>query len=131
MIYDEIFTYNSAKSLVIYDPNMAFFDLIAHFWENIFPNASDGMLRVLPAIFSILSIPVVFLLGKEIENNKDISTKIGLLSALLVSLNAFHINYAQFYRSYSLVFLLTSLSTLLLIMAIKNTLEKSKSFNYW
>jgi uncharacterized membrane protein len=100
--------------------NMALYYLLAHYWVRVLPGMSEGSLRAISAIFSVVSIPVVFLLGVTLGVNRKQATVIGLTAALLVAINAFHIQYAQEFRSYSLVFLLATLSTLLLIKAVKN-----------
>lgn len=101
------------------DPNMSLFYVIAHLWSKFFPFASDGLLRSLSALFSLLSILVVFFLGKELARNANEGLAIGLITALLIGINSFHIEYAQEFRTYSLTFFLTSLSTLSLMKVIK------------
>lgn len=108
-------------------PNMALYYLFAHYWVYIFPHASEGVLRALSAIFAIAGIPVVFLLGRTLGVNRKKAAAVGLIAAFLVAINAFNIQYAQEFRSYSLVFFLSSLSTLFLIKAI----EQSRSKHYW
>lgn len=107
--------------------NMSLYYLIASYWVQIFPNASEGTFRTISAIFSIASIPIVFFLGRTIGTDRRKATTIGLVSAFIISLNAYHIQFAQELRSYSLVFLLATFSTLLLIKAI----EKPKSVMRW
>lgn len=125
------FTAGSFKDMLLIikqsQPNMGLYYLFIHYWILVFPNYSDGILRIPSAIFSIASIPVVFLLGKEFCSNKKQSAFVGLLAALLVSINTFHIQYSQELRSYSLVFLLTTLSTYFLIKAV----ERPNSFITW
>lgn len=108
--------------------NMSLYYMFVHFWIRIFPNASEGMLRVLSVIFSVASIPAVFLLGKTMGVSRKKATVIGLVAALLVALNAYHIQYGQEFRAYSLVFLLATLSTFLFIKAIE---QPPDTPNYW
>lgn len=128
---DEIFMFNYSlggiREAIKADPNMSLYGILTHFWVRIFPNASDGTLRGLSAIFSVASIPVVFLLGRKMTAKRIEAAAIGLVSAFLITLNAFHIPYAQQFRSYSLTFLLTTMSTYLLIHAIEDTASK----RYW
>ena len=131
---DEIDTFNFAKgnlgsvlnSIINRDPNMSLFTLLAHFWIHIFPNASDGFLRILPALFSIMSIPVVFLLGKTLNGGAFISNFTGLAAALLVAINAYAIRFAQEFRSYSLLFLLATASTFFLLKMIENPVKENR-----
>lgn len=107
--------------------NMALYYLVVNFWADMFASPSEGVLRIISAAFSIMSIPAVFFLGRKISADKRIADATGLVAALLVSFNAFHVQYAQELRSYSLVFLLAVLSTLLFIKAI----EKPNLLKYW
>lgn len=129
--YDEIDTFifatHNLKVVFKNSPNMLLYYLLANYWIRIFPHASEALLRSISAIFSVASIPVVFLLGRKFGTNRKQAAAIGLMAAFFVTLNAFHIQYAQEFRSYSLVFLLTSLSTYLLIKAI----EQPDSYRYW
>jgi len=111
---------------IINEPNMCLYFVLSNLWIKIFPDASDGTLRALSAIISIASIPVVFMLGSAMTSNRKRATGIGLIAAFLVAFNAFHIQYAQEFRSYSLIFLLTALSTLLLIKAVEATELKNR-----
>lgn len=109
------------------DPNMSLYDALAFFWIRIFPGASDGTLRALSAIFSVASIPVVFLLGRTMVADRREAIAIGLIAAFLITVNAFHVQYAQEFRSYSLTFLLTTFSTLFFI----NGIEEIESKRHW
>lgn len=125
---DEAYTFTISKGSIIEaiksDPNMSLYDALAHFWIRIFPNASDGTLRVLSAIISLANIPVVFLVGRTMTTNRKKATAIGLIAAFLITVNSFNIQYAQEFRSYSLTLLFTTLSTFLLINAIEDTESK-------
>ena len=101
------------------DINMLSYDIIVNFWAKLVPSISEGSLRSLSALFSIASIPVVFLLGKSLSIDKKKATAVGLVAAFLVTINAYNIQYAQEFRAYSLVFLLTALSTFLFIKAVE------------
>jgi 4-amino-4-deoxy-L-arabinose transferase-like glycosyltransferase len=72
----------------------------------------------------VASIPIVFLLGKHLATDQKRGSAIGLFAAFFIAINAYHIEYAQEFRSYSLTFLLTASSTLLLIKILKD--EESK-----
>ena len=94
---------------------MSLYNLLAHAWIQLIPNHSEGMLRLLSAIFSIASIPLIYLLGCTLSNDRKRGMIIGLIGAILVASNPFFIAYAQEFRSYSLTFFLTTLSTYLFI----------------
>jgi uncharacterized membrane protein len=113
------------------DPNMDFYYLLVHYWYLLFPSANEAGLRAISAVFSIASIPVVYLLGKTLGANRKQATAIGLVAAFLITINAFHIEYGQELRSYSLVFLLAGLSTLLLIKAIEHPADSIYRWWLW
>lgn len=122
--YDEAFQAAVSKIGIIeaikMDPNMSLYHLLTHFWISVVTPNSEGSLRALSAIFSVASIFVVFLLGKKMSKNQARGLCIGLVASFLFAINAYQIQYAQFFRSYSLTILLTSLSTWLLIKSVEN-----------
>lgn len=78
--------------------------VILHFWINLFGD-SEFSSRFLSLIFGVLSIFMIYKVGSLIFNNN-----IGILSSLILALSAFHIQYSQELRMYSLMALLTLLS---------------------
>jgi uncharacterized membrane protein len=103
---------------------MSLYYVLAFLWIRVFPNASDGTLRALSAIISIACIPVVYLLGRTMTTDRKKAAAIGLIAAFLITVNATNLPFAQEFRSYSLTFLLTTLSTFFLIKAIEDTESK-------
>lgn len=83
-----------------------------------FFNDSDISLRISSVLPSLISVIVMFFVGKELKNEK-----LGLLTALLTSISSFNIYFAQEVRLYSLLFLFSSLTLLFFIRTIK---EQSK-----
>lgn len=80
----------------------------AHFWIKLF-GTSETATRSLSAIFGIVSIPMMYLVGKQLYNRK-----LGILSAFLISVSQFQIYYSQEFRYYSLFFVSNSMFFLLL-----------------
>lgn len=80
---------------------------------------SDLSLRFSSVIPSMISIIIMFFVGREIK-----SEKLGLLCAFFTAISSFNIYYAQEARLYSLVFLFTAITILFFIKAIK---EPSKT----
>ncbi|RZL45427.1 MAG: phospholipid carrier-dependent glycosyltransferase [Pedobacter sp.] len=72
--------------------------------------------RILSAIIGILGVLSIYLLGKEIVNKR-----VGLIAALLLAINYFHIYYSQEVRMYGLLLLFTVLSYYRLVIFLKNT----------
>ncbi len=92
------------------------FYVLAHYWMQI--NRSEAFLRLLPMSFGVISVGLIYFLNK----------KIGLMAALFLAINPYHIYYSQEFRSYSLLMMLGLLSMLLMQrkkyvwMAIVNSL---------
>lgn len=87
------------------------------YWiENIMLNfgESEFVLRFWPAVFGILTIPVFYLIGCEIKNKK-----VGIISALLVTISPFAIYYSQDARSYTMILFFFSLSLLCYFYALR------------
>jgi mannosyltransferase len=74
--------------------------------------------RVACAILGILSIPVLYLIGRELKNPQT-----GLVTALLGSVNFWHIYYSQEVNYYSMGFLFSALSYLFFIRAKKKSTD--------
>lgn len=87
--------------------------IILHFWIKLFGD-SEFSVRFLSAIFGIMSIYVIYRLGKLIFDDN-----VGIISALLLSISLFHINYSQEVRFYSLLTLLALLSNYYFIKILK------------
>ena len=90
--------------------------VMLHYWMSWFGN-SEFSLRLLSALFGILSIIVIYLIGKKCFNNK-----IGLLSAFLFTISLMHIQYSQEARSYTLLVFLGLIS----IYYFQNILEHNR-----
>lgn len=65
----------------------------------------DSFFRFLPLIFGILSIVLIYLIGKRLFDSET-----GLISAFLLAISPFHVYYSQELRSYSLLALSSLLS---------------------
>jgi len=88
------------------DSTPMFFYLLLWVWQKI-AGLSVVLLALLPFVFSVAAIPVVYLLGKQIFNHKT-----GLWAAWFFCISALNVDYATELRAYSLLVLLTSLSML-------------------
>ncbi len=87
-------------------PSLFYF--LLHFWMLVW--ASEVWMRLLPLLFGVGSIFLVYSIGKIL-----FSKSIGLLSAFLLALSPFHIYYSIEIRPYSLVIFLVLLSTYFLL----------------
>ncbi|MEM7548924.1 MAG: glycosyltransferase family 39 protein [Bacteroidota bacterium] len=91
------------------DGNPPLYYLILNLWFNLF-GYSDFNARLLSALFGILGVFSVYSLGR-----KAYTINVGLICALLSSINFFLIYYAQEVRVYSMLFLFTCVLSSLLI----------------
>ncbi len=106
--YDELFsTRNKLPNLKelayfsVYDVHPPFYSVLMFLWTGLFGD-SEISVRILPMIFGILSIVLIYVLACRIADEKT-----ALLAALLLSFSPVHIWYSQEARSYSaLVFFL-------------------------
>ncbi|MFZ0708338.1 MAG: glycosyltransferase family 39 protein [Candidatus Korobacteraceae bacterium] len=94
------------------EANMSLYYLLLRGWIG-FSDAA-WWVRLLSALMGVATVPVVYWLGKEM-----FSQRTGLLAALLLAINLFHIRYAQEARSYSLLVLLVSISFLAFLHCLK------------
>jgi len=109
--YDEVYsTCLSDKSLDVvatrFSQTPALYHILLHFWLNL--GRSDAMVRLLSALFGVVTLWVIYLLGK-----KFFDSQCGLISALLLAISPFHIWYSQDARMYGLFILLCTASVLL------------------
>ena len=110
--YDEIYSVLISNNFLT-DWNPPVYFAFLHYWIKLF-GLSEFSLRFPSLIFSVVSIPCLFFLGKKIFNRQ-----VGLYGALMMSLSGFHLWYAQEARPYSLSVLLSILSTYYLYRFIK------------
>lgn len=117
MWFDEMNTYLEAKLPlermleVFFNKHIhtPLFYVFLHFWMNLL-GESDFIIRLLPAIFGILTIPVVYLCGKELKCEKT-----ALTAAFFTAINSLLIYYSQEVRMYSLTALFSALIVLFLL----------------
>lgn len=113
-----------AKQSITYllNPNVnlpvSTYHIILHYWMQIF-GQSEFSVRFPSLIFGVLSIFMIYKLGKALFNQE-----IGLLSALILAISPFHIHYSQEARPYSLLMLLSLISTYYFVRFIKSNNKK-------
>jgi uncharacterized membrane protein len=105
------FEYFIDEVMLDINPPLYYFLLLG--WIKIFGN-SPASGRLLSVLISSIAIPVVFLLARRVAGNT-----VGLGTAILISVSAGSILYAQEVRSYSLLILLTSASFFLWLEMIQ------------
>ena len=95
--------------------------LLLHFWLPIVPD-SDTAVKLLSALFGILLIPAIYLLGQQLFHNHTIS----LTAAALTAVSPFHILYSHELRMYTLLMLLVVLATAVSLQA-----RQKESRSWW
>lgn len=100
------------------EANMALYYVVLRFWLQI--DDSQVFVRLLSVLFALATLSVLYRLGSRI-----FGTPVGLTAALLLALNPFHVRYSQEMRSYSLLVLLLTLSTLLFVRCIERPALKN------
>jgi mannosyltransferase len=108
---DEAWTYEFSKMSWqgIWDTTAYEFNPPGFYWlEHIvlYFSKSEFALRLIPALFGIAEIPVMYLIGKEFYR----SEKAGLISAIFMTFSGFGIWYSQEARTYTVTLVLFSLA---------------------
>lgn len=92
--------------------NFALYYVLLHEWLRL--GTSDGFVRLLSVISAVLSVAALFALGRHLGGRL-----LGAIAAGMLAINPFFIAYAQEARGYSLLLLLSILSTYFLVRAIE------------
>ncbi len=124
---DEAFSYTIARMdwpefwqvLAQYEGNQGFYYLLLKFWMVL--GDSEFILRLFSAITALFSLVSVYILGKRL-----FGWRVAIIAALLISVNAFFITYAQEVRGYMLAILLGILSSYFFVRAIEKP-----GFKWW
>ncbi len=88
--------------------------ILLKFWMLLF-GSSPVSARLFSAVAGIAALPLMYLLGKKIFNERT-----ALIGAVLLSFSFFHVYYSQEARMYSLLLFLTLTSMLLLFRLLNN-----------
>jgi mannosyltransferase len=94
------------------DFNPPLFNLLENIMMMI--GTTEIALRLLPALFGIVAIPIMYLVGKEFKDKY-----IGIILAGLTAFSPFLITYSQEARAYSMMFFLGACMVLLFLRAMK------------
>lgn len=103
------------NSLIQHPEHPPLYYLLLRFWQDLFNNSSILFNRSLSLIFSLLALPTIYFLAKELFAYKYTS----IVSTILVTVSPVQILYAQEAREYSLWMWVISLSILFLFKALK------------
>lgn len=107
--------------LALYEPHETpLFFLLEHYWMRKI-GFTPASMRGLAALFGLLSIPAMYWLSKEMFQ----SSLIALLSTTLFIISPYHILMAQDARPYSLLALITMISTAALLRSMRKNILKN------
>lgn len=118
-VANQSFPFGIISKLYNQDYHMPFYFFVLHFWLKIFGSA-DISARILSVIIGTLTVPVMFLAGKELK-----SDKIGLIAATITGASSLLIYYSQEIRFYSLLGLLSALILLFIIRVNKKPIRSN------
>jgi len=94
------------------ESNMVAYYLLLRLW--VLFGHGEAYVRVLSVLFSVATIPVIYLLGTRLFGQRA-----GLIAGGLLAINAYHVRYAQETRSYAMVTFLVVLATWILVRNIQ------------
>jgi mannosyltransferase len=95
-----------------WEANMALYYVILRFWIHL--GQSEFVIRSLSVIFALAAVVALYSLG-----TRAFGKQVGILGALLLAINGFHIQYSQDARSYTLLVFLVTLSSLFLLQSVR------------
>jgi mannosyltransferase len=99
---DETFTLRDSLRLRPTNPRPLLY-LLNHYVVSPLMPLDELGLRILPAAFGVLAIPVFYFVGRRL-----VGTRAALFGALLLAFSGLQVYYSQFARYWSLVFLLSA-----------------------
>lgn len=97
-----------------HDQPPVFFFLL-NLWLKLF-GYTDFAGRAITCLYGLMGIAAMFFLGREVKNEK-----LGLMAALVTTINWFHTDISKEIRFYPLVFFLAAMSYLFFLRSIKKT----------
>lgn len=110
---DEIFMLRDSVDLSPGNPRPLMY-LLNHYLVLPFVPLDEYSLRILPAIFGVLAIPVFYFVARRL-----LGTRAALFGGLLLAVSGLHIYYSQFARYWTLVFLLCTLYPYALYLGVR------------
>jgi len=102
------------RQIVVHsEANMALYYLLLRLWSQI--SDAPAYIRGLSVLAAVATVPVIYFAGRTLFSHRA-----GLIAAVLLTVNVFHIRYSREARSYSLVVLLVTCSCLLFVRNIES-----------
>lgn len=100
-------------ALISSEANMALYYILLRFWSQI--SDTPSFVRALSVLAGVATVPAIYFAGESL-----FSRRAGIIAAVLLTVNVFHITYSQEARSYSLVVLLVTCSSLFFVRNVKS-----------
>ncbi|MEM8777732.1 MAG: glycosyltransferase family 39 protein, partial [Cyanobacteria bacterium P01_G01_bin.49] len=111
--------------LLLEDNHPPLYFVLVHLWVKLFPSLGEyvdlWVMRSLPALLGVLSIPAVYFLGKIAFRSRIV----GQISAALMAVSSYGIFLAQEARHYTLAILFVIASLLCLVVALKHFYQQT------
>jgi mannosyltransferase len=101
------------------EANMSLYYVLLRGWLH--SGFSPFFIRSFSVIFSLLALPAIYWLGRQVFDRR-----VALIAVALLSFNAYHIRYAQEARSYSLLVLLATLSGGFFVAMLRNPSRRNR-----
>src|SRR5437899_793968 len=98
---------------------MSLYYLLLHFWLHL--GKSEFFVRTLSVVFALATIPVLYLLGRRLFDSR-----VGLVAAALLAVNAYFVRYSQEARSYTLMLFLCMLSSLYFLECLEDPSRRNR-----
>jgi uncharacterized membrane protein len=95
------------------DNNPPAYFIFLHFWSLLFGLGETATIY-LSALLGIISVILIYYLGKRLH-----SERVGFISAFLLSISVFHVQYSQEARSYSMLVMMSLVSYLFFTKALE------------
>ena len=132
--YDELITYNFSLHGFPYTNIRTYlwqflYNYPFFLWQKVF-GSSDIMLRGFSVIFGILTIPAIYMAGKELDKiiknpSQNGINKVAIVATSIAALNSLFIYYSQEVRHYSLFFFISTLSALFMIKLLTKPIKRN------
>src|ERR1700734_1283944 len=101
------------------EANMSLYYVLLRGWLHF--GFSPFFIRSFSVVASLLALPAIYWLGRELFDRR-----VALIAVALLTFNAYHIRYAQEARSYSLLVLLTTLSSGFFVAILRNPSRRNR-----
>lgn len=104
---------NLVRMVASHGANMWLYYAVLHLWTGL-AGTSEFELRLPSALFATATIPLIYRLGTDLYDRR-----VGLIGAFLLAINTTSVRYGQEARSYALLVMLVTLSSLFYLRSLR------------